>query len=109
MKYHPDRNQGDKAIEEKFKEITEAYNTLGNEGRKAEYDKKLNGNFEKTKQQNTRTKESTQKNKEFNFEDIEKNFENFFGFNPKTNEMKKKKKKKNPLDTSDIFNEFFKV
>ena len=28
MKYHPDRNQGDKASEDKFKEASEAYSIL---------------------------------------------------------------------------------
>ncbi len=38
MKYHPDRANGDKTSEERFKEINEAYAVLSNAGRKAEYD-----------------------------------------------------------------------
>jgi molecular chaperone DnaJ len=38
MKYHPDRNPGDKAAEGKFKEATEAYEVLGDEKRRARYD-----------------------------------------------------------------------
>jgi curved DNA-binding protein CbpA len=30
MKYHPDRNPGDKQAKEKFKEINEAYSVLSN-------------------------------------------------------------------------------
>lgn len=38
VKYHPDKNPGDKAAEEKFKEITEAYEVLGKEDSRRKYD-----------------------------------------------------------------------
>ena len=34
VKYHPDKNKGDKAAEEKFKEASEAYHVLSNSERK---------------------------------------------------------------------------
>ena len=38
LKYHPDKNPGDKEAEEKFKEAAEAYDVLSNPDKKARYD-----------------------------------------------------------------------
>ena len=38
IKYHPDKNPGDKEAEEKFKEAAEAYEVLSDDNKKARYD-----------------------------------------------------------------------
>jgi len=46
IKYHPDKNPGDKAAEEKFKKAAEAYEVLNNPDKKARYDQYGHAAFE---------------------------------------------------------------
>ncbi|UEA17650.1 molecular chaperone DnaJ [Pasteurella canis] len=46
MKYHPDRTQGNKELEEKFKEIQEAYEILSDKQKRANYDQYGHAAFE---------------------------------------------------------------
>ena len=44
IKYHPDRNLGNKAAEEKFKDINEAYEVLSDQTRRVQYDQSISRN-----------------------------------------------------------------
>ncbi len=46
MKYHPDRTAGDKSLEEKFKEVKEAYEILGDSQKRQTYDQYGHAAFE---------------------------------------------------------------
>ncbi len=65
IKYHPDRNLGNKAAEEKFKDINEAYEVLSDQTRRVQYDQSISrqkiankgvsfGNFGRNNRSDTR-------------------------------------------------------
>ena len=45
IKFHPDKNPGDKKAEERFKEYTQAYEVLSDDQKRQEYDARLKGGF----------------------------------------------------------------
>lgn len=55
FKYHPDRNQGDKIAEEKFKKISEAYAVLSDDKKRADYDRYGSSGFANSYSQSTYT------------------------------------------------------
>lgn len=114
-KYHPDTNVNDKTLGEKFREINEAYSVLNDENSRKQYDDKLFKSKTRDKK-NDNAKKSTSNSKKQSdmksaMENLNIQFKDFFGFDANSNEVKEdilNSNAKNPIDTSEIFNSFFK-
>ena len=64
IKYHPDKTSGDKIAEEAFKEVSEAWEILGNKDKRAQYDKwstSRSKSYQGTATNNSAQKEPTEK------------------------------------------------
>lgn len=114
-KYHPDTNVNDKTLGEKFREINEAYSVLNDENSRKQYDDKLfkskTGDKENDNAKKSTSNSKKQSDMKSAMENLNIQFKDFFGFDANSNEVKEdilNSNAKNPIDTSEIFNSFFK-
>lgn len=111
-KYHPD-NAGEES-RNLFDQVQEAYEVLGDEEKKAAYDRQLAG--EGVNRQSEKIRKESKQQKENNYRDMaaffggkyQNSFEQFFGFKPESRE-KNQSRAADPVNTDKLFESFFKV
>ena len=107
IKYHPDKNPGDDEAVKKFREITEAYEILGDEKKRKEYDnkRKFKNGQENNKNKNNFSDNNFSFGKEFfkSASEMKEMFENSFNLN----KMGKKKAEMEKENIKGRFENFF--
>jgi len=97
-KYHPDVNGGNSRVEERFKDINEAYRVLSNSSTKRKYDRMWNKHVGSKMKQDY---EESKRSKDSIFSDF---FNMFFGTTEEQEEVKTspKSKKKSPIKGENV-------
>lgn len=101
---HPDLHPGDEAAEERFKEIGEAWETLGDAEKRKKYDRKLAGDTVRTQAK----KPAGRKNAPMGKVDINEMMRGFGDMFTQEHYQQEvgKKVKKSPIDADELFNRF---
>ncbi len=111
-KYHPDLNPDNPEAEARFKEIVEAYETLGDVEKRKAYDLKRKRTGEGRRQERGQAAKAPDAN--IDFGNFTKDMERYFGFSFAGENAGKREKsggggKKNPLDVTEMFEAFMKM
>ena len=111
-KYHPDLNPDNPEAEARFKDIVEAYETLGDAKKRKAYDLKRKKTGDGRRQERGQAAKAPYEN--IYFIKFTKDMEKYFGFSFAGENAGKQKKsggggKRNPLDVTEMFEAFMKV
>jgi curved DNA-binding protein len=116
-KYHPDVNRNNPAAEQRFKEVGEAYGILSDKQARRSYDaaeQKKAAAAKEPRRQSSGAPTGGAFDITNMAQGMQNSFERYFGFDPQTGKITREEKlnvnaqkKKNPLDTTAMFDSFF--